>query len=187
MHSFPLVRNGDAIKVIGNRLPSQSTLFTGQSCTHQQPVNPQWASGTCVAMLFTLVPSFSLSHGMTACILTKCGANDHTITAGVPSHPSCRVACAPYSGPTAMIRDDRRLVTVRDAGGDMRPVLLTYSAAGTLLGTAVWEGYADATPPSLIPQTNAEQRRYCLAWVDPRTPAARRGCAGAGGCVQCPL
>ncbi len=40
-----------------------------------------------------------------------------------------------------MIRDDRQLVTVRSAGGDMRPVLRTYNAAGVLLGTSVWEGY----------------------------------------------
>lgn len=57
------------------------------------------------------------------------------------STPLHRIACAPHSGPLAMIRDDRQLVTVRSVGGDMRPVLRTYNAAGVLLGTSVWEGY----------------------------------------------
>lgn len=111
---------------------------------HQHPCDPQWASGTYAATFSTLVQSFFLSHGTTACTSTKCGTCNPT-TAFHQKHrpPIPRVACAPYSGPIAMIRDDRRLVTVRDIAGDMRPVLMTFNAAGALLGSAVWEGFVE--------------------------------------------
>ncbi|GFR52291.1 hypothetical protein Agub_g14826, partial [Astrephomene gubernaculifera] len=73
-----------------------------------------------------------------------------------------RLACAPFGGPIAAIRDERRIVLVGppshapaaaathgsaasaalltgDAGG-LKPVLRTFSASGVSLGAAVWEG-----------------------------------------------
>ena len=49
----------------------------------------------------------------------------------------CRVACAPYGGPVALVRDDRKIVPV--TGGATKPVITTYTAAGVRLGAFVWE------------------------------------------------
>ena len=49
----------------------------------------------------------------------------------------CRVACAPYGGPIATIRDDRKMVLV--SGGITQPLLKMYTAAGVQLGVAVWD------------------------------------------------
>ncbi|EFJ45438.1 hypothetical protein VOLCADRAFT_105988 [Volvox carteri f. nagariensis] len=57
-----------------------------------------------------------------------------------------RLACAPYGGPIAAIRDERRAVLVTHgssavaAGGGLKPVLRTFTAAGASLGACVWEG-----------------------------------------------
>ncbi|KAG2491741.1 hypothetical protein HYH03_009904 [Edaphochlamys debaryana] len=67
-----------------------------------------------------------------------------------------RVAIAPFGGPIAAVRDERRIVRLSlgassggpggggGAGaagaGGLRPVLRTFTAAGAPLGAAVWEG-----------------------------------------------
>ena len=51
--------------------------------------------------------------------------------------PVCRVACAPYGGPIATIRDDRKMVLV--SGGITQPLLKMYTAAGVQLGVTVWD------------------------------------------------
>ena len=48
-----------------------------------------------------------------------------------------RLACAPFGGPIAAIRDERRMVVI--TGGGMRPVIRTFTAAGEQLGAMVWE------------------------------------------------
>ncbi len=48
-----------------------------------------------------------------------------------------RLACAPFGGPVAAIRDERRMVVI--TSGNMRPVIRTFTAAGEQLGAMVWE------------------------------------------------
>ncbi|KAH6558965.1 hypothetical protein KP509_1Z035300 [Ceratopteris richardii] len=48
-----------------------------------------------------------------------------------------KVACAPYGGPIAIIRDDSKIVQLRAESA--RPRLQIYSAAGTLLASILWD------------------------------------------------
>ena len=50
---------------------------------------------------------------------------------------ACRVACARYGGPIAMVRDDRKLVVV--TGGMTKPVVKIYTAAGAPLAAFMWD------------------------------------------------
>lgn len=52
-----------------------------------------------------------------------------------------RLCAAPFGGPMAIMRDEAALVVVRSgapSGG--RPVVRIFSAAGTLLGSLLWDG-----------------------------------------------
>lgn len=49
-----------------------------------------------------------------------------------------RVTCAQYGGPIAVVRDDRKVVIVR--GGITKPVIRTFTASGSELGSFLWEG-----------------------------------------------
>lgn len=55
-----------------------------------------------------------------------------------PSTAPRRVACAPYGGPLATVRDER-LVLQLAAGASLRPVVRTFTCAGRELGSMVWE------------------------------------------------
>ncbi len=48
-----------------------------------------------------------------------------------------RVACTPYGGPIAMVRDDRKLVVV--SGGITKPVVRIFTAAGETLAAFMWD------------------------------------------------
>ena len=49
---------------------------------------------------------------------------------------ACRVVCAPYGGPIAVVRDDRKIVLV--TGGAIQPQIRTFTAAGAALGAIPW-------------------------------------------------
>ncbi|GIL65102.1 hypothetical protein Vafri_18928 [Volvox africanus] len=57
-----------------------------------------------------------------------------------------RLTCAPFGGPIAAIRDERRTVLVTHgssavaAGGGLKPLLRTFTSAGESLGACLWEG-----------------------------------------------
>ncbi|GLC37683.1 hypothetical protein PLESTM_000635700 [Pleodorina starrii] len=58
-----------------------------------------------------------------------------------------RLAFAPFGGPIAAIRDERRIVLVTHGSSaastsapGLKPVLRTFTSAGGVLGAAVWEG-----------------------------------------------
>eukprot|EP00250_Pteridium_aquilinum_P015791 c22759_g1_i1 orf=358-2910(+) len=48
-----------------------------------------------------------------------------------------KVACAPFGGPIAIIRDDSKIVQLRAESA--RPRLFIYSASGTLLASILWD------------------------------------------------
>lgn len=49
-----------------------------------------------------------------------------------------RVACAPFGGPVAIVRDDRKIV--KNAAGQLRSgTVQTFNAAGAPLGKFLWD------------------------------------------------
>ncbi|GIL84671.1 hypothetical protein Vretifemale_13276, partial [Volvox reticuliferus] len=57
-----------------------------------------------------------------------------------------RLTCAPFGGPIAAIRDERRTVLVTHGssavatGGSLKPLIRTFNSAGESLGACLWEG-----------------------------------------------
>ena len=49
----------------------------------------------------------------------------------------CRVVCARYGGPIAMVRDDRKLVVIQ--GATTKPVVRIFTAAGEALAAFMWD------------------------------------------------
>ena len=50
---------------------------------------------------------------------------------------ACRVACARYAGPIAMVRDDRKLVVIQ--GAATKPIVRVFTAAGQALAAFMWD------------------------------------------------
>ena len=82
-------------------------------------------------------PDIKLEHMRCVCTSARhtlrCCLRDVTANSGI----DCRVACAPYGGPIALVRDDRKIVLV--TGGSTKPVVTTHTAAGVKLGAFTWE------------------------------------------------
>ena len=75
---------------------------------------------------------------------------------------SFRVAAAKYGGPVALIRDESQLVQL--AGGESRPLVLLFTAAGRPLGKFLW----DKARVFLLPSFVKREPLSCS-----RTPRAR--------------
>ena len=61
------------------------------------------------------------------CVLSSCATGAD----------GCRVACARYGGPIAMVRDDRKLVVIQ--GATTKPVVRIFTAAGEALAAFMWD------------------------------------------------
>ena len=83
-----------------------------------------------------------------------------------------RVACAPYGGPVAIVRDDRKII--KNAAGQLRSgTVQIFDAAGAPLGKFLWD-----RPTRLVAfgWTDQEVRRCASLRLRPRLPsAATRG------------
>jgi hypothetical protein len=61
----------------------------------------------------------------------------YSLSWGVDIHTS-RVACAPFGGPVAVVRDDRKIV--KSSGGQLRSgTVQIFNSAGTALGKFLWD------------------------------------------------
>lgn len=49
-----------------------------------------------------------------------------------------RFACAPFGGPIAAVRDERKMVVVQ--GGSMDPIVRLFTSSGVQLGSFAWQG-----------------------------------------------
>lgn len=116
-----------------------------------------------------------------------------------------RVACAPFGGPVAIVRDDRKII--KNAAGQLRSgTVQIFDAAGAPLGKFLWDrparlvtfGWTDqearhhAALPAMLQAsaplssapfalTLASPRRCCCAW---RTTAASFRTASTASCCR---
>ena len=96
------------------------------------------------------------------------------------------VACAPYGGPVALVRDDRKIVPV--TGGATKPVVTTYTAAGVRLGAFVWErsrimGMAWTSEEDLMLLEQSGEARPPLAPAQPASPLRLHSRSAARRCT----